>query len=190
MSSIVVNIDVNDFHAEGLDIIGTENADILYGTNDGELMNGLAGDDNISASDGDDFILGGADNDTLGGGDGKDIILGETGSDMIFAYTGDDIVHGGEGNDIIRGGEGSDMIFGGKGSDTFVFDLENFEDGSIDTIGDFDLDADRLSVHGLTESDSVSFDAATGTVSVDGEEIIKFEDLDVSINSTEDFELL
>jgi Ca2+-binding RTX toxin-like protein len=190
MSSIVVNIDVADFNGEGLDIIGTENADILYGTNDGELMKGLAGDDYISASDGDDFILGGADNDTIGGGDGEDSILGGTGGDLIFAYTGDDVVHAGDGNDIIRGGEGSDIIFGGEGKDIFVFDLENFKDGSIDTVADFDLDVDQIFIQGLTESDSVSFDAATGTVSVDGEEVIKFEDLDASVNSTEDFELL
>ena len=190
MSSIVVNIDVADFNGEGLDIIGSENADILYGTNDGELMKGLAGDDSISASDGDDFILGGADNDTIGGGDGDDSILGGTGGDLIFAYTGDDVVNAGDGNDIIRGGEGSDIIFGGEDKDIFVFDLENFVDGSMDTVADFDIDEDQIFIQGLAESDSVSFDAATGVVSVDGEEVIKFADLDASVNSTEDFELL
>lgn len=190
MSSIVVNLDVADFNGEGLDIIGTENADVLYGTNDGELMNGLAGDDSISASDGDDFILGGANNDTIGGGDGDDSILGGTGGDLIFAYTGDDVVHGGDGNDIIRGGEGDDIIFGGEDKDIFVFDLENFEDGSMDTVADFDIDQDQVSIQGLSSNNSVSFDAATGIVSIDGEEVIKFEDLDASVNSTEDFELL
>ncbi|MEN9519113.1 MAG: hypothetical protein RLZZ381_1701 [Cyanobacteriota bacterium] len=190
MSSIVVNIDVNDFNGEGLEIIGTENADILYGTNDGELMSGLAGDDNLSASDGDDFILGGADNDTIGGGDGNDSILGGTGGDLIFAYTGDDVVYAGDGSDIIRGGEGSDILFGGEGKDNFVFDLENFADGSIDTIADFDIDEDQIAIQGLSGSNDVSYDTATGIVSIDGEEVIKFEELDASVNSTEDFELL
>jgi Ca2+-binding RTX toxin-like protein len=190
MSSIVVNIDIADFNGEGLEITGSENADILYGTNDSELIKGFAGDDYLSASDGDDFILGGADNDTIGGGDGDDSILGGIGGDLIFAYTGDDVVYAGDGNDIIRGGEGSDILFGAEGQDIFVFNLENFADGSMDTVADFDIDEDQISIQGLSGNNEVGYDTATGIVSVDGEEIIKFEDPDASVNSTEDFELL
>lgn len=189
MSSIVVDIDVANFEGEGLDIIGTDNADILYGTNDGELIKGLAGDDFISASDGDDFLIGGADNDTIGGGDGEDTILGGKGGDLIFAYRGDDVISTGSGNDIIRGGEGSDIIFGGEGTDNFVFSLENFEDGSMDTVADFEIDQDRIYIQGLTDDDAVSFDASTRTLNVNEQEIVKFENIETNVDSTEDFEL-
>ena len=186
MSAIVSNIDVTGFEGEGLDIIGTENADFLFGTNDGELINGLSGDDAISASDGDDLIRGGSGADTIGGGAGDDLILGEGAADLIFAYDGDDQIDGGAGGDIIYSGEGSDTIFGGKGTDSFVFDLEDFEDGSVDTIGDFELGEDKIVILGLGDDDSVAFDSVTGGISVNGEEIIVFEDGD----TPEDFELL
>lgn len=189
MSSIVVDLNVDNFQGEGLDIIGTDNADTLFGTNDGELMNGLDGDDSISASDGNDFILGGNNNDTIGGGDGDDSVLGGQGADLIFAYTGDDVVNAGKGNDIIRGGTGSDILFGGDGKDDFVFSLENFADGSMDTVADFDIDDDQIFMQGLTEQDSVGFNPKSGIVSVNGEDVIKFENVDAEVNSAEDFEL-
>jgi len=186
MSTIVSNIDVTGFEGEGLDIIGTEGADTLFGTNAGELIDGRGGDDFISASDGDDLIFGGAGADTIGGGDGDDLILGQGEADLIFAYDGDDMVDGGLGNDIIYSGEGSDTLFGGEGEDSFVFDIEDFEDGSVDVISDFELGEDKLVILGLGQDDSVAFDNNTGGVSVNGEEIIVFEDND----NIEDFELL
>jgi Ca2+-binding RTX toxin-like protein len=188
MSSIVVDIDVDNFQGEGLDIIGTENADILQGTNAGELIKGLEGDDSISASDGDDFIMGNADNDTIGGGDGDDTILGGAGGDLIFAYKGDDVVHAGRGNDIIRSGEGSDVLFGGAGEDIFTFELKDFADGSMDTVADFDIDEDQIFIQGLTDQNAVGFDSNTGMVTVDGEEIIQFENIE-GADTAEDFEL-
>jgi len=186
MSTIVSNIDTSGFEGEGLDIIGTENADSLLGTNDGELIDGLGGDDAISASDGDDLVFGGDGSDTIGGGGGDDLILGDDGNDLIFAFDGDDLVDGGDGNDIIYGGEGSDTLFGGEGQDTFVFNLEDFEDGSVDTVADFELGEDKIVVVGLSEENSIAFDSTTGAISVDGEEIVMFEDA----GNSEDFEML
>lgn len=186
MSSIVVNIDAADFSGEGLDIIGTEEADILLGTNDSELIDGLAGDDQISGSDGNDFLIGGLGSDTIGGGAGQDTILGGEQADLIFAFDGDDVVDAGSGNDIVYGGKGSDILFGGAGQDTFVFDLDDFEDGSVDIIADFELGEDKFSIKGLAENDSIGFDSITGSVSINGNEVIKFEEVD----TTEDFELL
>ena len=185
MSSIVVNIDVADFVGEGMEIIGTKGADALMGTNDGELIDGMAGDDDISALDGDDFLIGGKGSDTLGGGAGADTILGGMGSDIIFAFDGDDVVDAGKGSDIIFGGEGADIMFGGKGEDTFIFELEDFADGSIDTVADFELGEDRMMVRGMSESDTLTFDLNLGTASINGETVVKFEDVD----TTEDFEM-
>lgn len=186
MSSIIVNIEAADFSGEGLDIIGTEGADILSGTNDGELVDGLAGNDRISTSDGDDFIIGGVGNDTLGAGAGNDTVLGGEDSDLIFAFDGDDVVNAGDGNDIIYGGRGSDILFGGAGRDNFVFDTDDFEDGSVDIIADFELGEDQFLIRGLSEDDAIAFDSTTGSISLNGEEVIRFEDVD----TTEDFELL
>ena len=186
MSSIVVNIDVADFTGEGMEIVGTEDADRLMGTNDGELMDGRAGDDFVSGSDGNDFVIGGSGSDTLGGGDGNDTILGGIGDDAIFAFDGDDVVDAGAGNDTIYGNEGADIIFGGEGEDTFVFKLEDFADGSIDTVADFELGEDKFMVKGLSESDALLFDSALGTISVNGEEVVRFEDVDTT---GEDFEM-
>lgn len=190
MSTIVSNIDISGFEGEGLDIIGTENADFLFGTNDGELIDGLGGDDSLSASDGDDLALGGAGADTIGGGNGDDLILGEGGADLIFAYDGDDQVDAGAGGDIIYSGEGSDTLFGGKGTDSFVFDLEDFEDGSVDTVSDFELGEDKVVILGLSNQNEIAFDSKTGSLSVDGDEIIVFENSDDMADMAEDFELL
>ena len=190
MSTIVSNIDISGFEGEGLDIIGTENADILFGTNDGELIDGLGGDDEISASDGDDLVIGGAGADTIGAGDGGDLILGNGGGDLIFAYDGDDQIDAGSGSDIIYSGKGSDTIFGGKGSDTFIFNLEDFEDGSVDIIADFESENDKYAILGLSDKNDVAFDSQTASLSVDGQEIIVFENSDDMTDMPEDFELL
>ena len=186
MSTIVSNIDVAGFQGEGLDIIGTEGADTLFGTNDGELINGLGGDDVISASDGDDLLIGGAGADTLGAGAGDDSVLGNKGGDLIFAYDGDDMVDAGLGNDIVYSGEGSDTLFGGQGADSFVFELEDFEDGSTDVISDFELGEDKLVILGLGAEDAIAFDTSTGGITVNGEEIIVLE----NTSTPEEFELL
>ena len=187
MSAIVSNIDVAGFEGEGLDIIGTEDADFLLGTNDSELIDGLGGDDGISASDGDDLLFGGQGNDTIGGGAQNDSILGGAGADLIFAYDGDDLVDAGFGNDIIYSGEGADTLFGGEGQDSFVFDLEDFQnDPSVHTIADFELGDDSVIILGSDEDDSFALDSATGSISVNDEEIIVFEGGDAA----DDFELL
>ena len=191
MSSVVIgSFDVADFSGEGLDIIGTEDADILLGTNDGELIDGLAGDDSLSASDGDDFLVGGDGADTIGGGAGADTILGNADADLIFAYDGDDLVDAGRGNDIIYGGEGSDTILGGAGQDSFVFDIADFEDGSVDVLADFELGEDKIFIQGLSnkQKQDVTFDK--GGILVDGEEIISFAPDKSDMPEPEDFELL
>ena len=185
MSSIVVDIDVADFLGQGMEIVGTEESDALMGTNEGELIDGRAGDDDISALDGDDFLIGGRGSDTIGGGAGADTILGGMGNDIIFAFNGDDVVDAGAGNDIIFGGEGADIIFGGEGEDTFIFELEDFADGSVDTVADFELGEDRMMVRGMSESDTLTFDLNLSAAFINGEEVVRFEDVD----TTEDFEM-
>ena len=190
MSSVVIgSFDVADFSGEGLDIIGTEDADILLGTNDGELIDGLAGDDSLSASDGDDFLVGGDGADTIGGGAGNDTILGNAEADLIFAYDGDDLVNAGGGNDIIYSGEGADTLFGGAGQDSFVFDIADFEDGSVDILADFELGEDKVFIQGIGDDQEVAFDTANSSILVDGEQIVSFAEGEMP-KKGEDFELM
>jgi Ca2+-binding RTX toxin-like protein len=73
-------------------------------------------------------ITGGSANDTLTGGDGNDT------------------VSGGAGNDSITGGAGADNLTGGAGVDTFVVADGNSTSTKMDTITDFTVGSDKLSI--------------------------------------------
>ncbi len=75
---------------------------------------------------------------TLGGGD--DVFNGGMGADKVS---------GGNGDDTIRGGAGNDTLTGGEGADTFVFNKSDIEDGSVDTITDFNAKEDKLNIADL-----------------------------------------
>ncbi|MCV6825653.1 MULTISPECIES: calcium-binding protein [Halocynthiibacter] len=82
-------------------------------------------------------IAGTSQNDTLTG-----TALGEA----LFGDAGNDTISGGGGNDILIDGSGSDTLSGGSGQDIFVFT----EDGSTDTVLDFNPSQDRLDLSGFT----------------------------------------
>ena len=181
MSTVIGKIDIAAFDGDGLEIIGTDGADILRGTSRDDLILGGAGNDIIRGRGGDDQIAGEEGNDLIFGGFGNDIIEGGSGDDLIFGQFGDDCIHGGSGNDLIRGGkgddiidggEGSDLIFGGGGKDVFEFNIEDFELGIIDAIGDFHVGQDTIVINGLSDEDELTFDPITNTVSLNGNSII------------------
>ncbi|MGF1539549.1 MAG: calcium-binding protein [Pleurocapsa sp.] len=185
MSSIIeiieTLVDPTGFDGTGLHIIGTDEADVLFGSRQGDFIDGRGGRDLIFGGPGDDFLQGGAGNDTILGGEGNDTILGGDGDDLLFGGPGDDIIlggpgddtiFGGEGNDTILGGSGSDLLFGNEGQDVFVFDVEDFADGSIDTIADFELGEDKIIIAGITDDDHIGFDPITGSISLNGNNII------------------
>jgi len=78
--------DLTDGSDQG-EIIGTDNADIMWGgPGDGQAdggaviddtMEGRAGDDVINAGDGDDKVTGGLGDDTISGGTGNDALYGD-----------------------------------------------------------------------------------------------------------------
>ena len=84
-----------DILAQGFDIDGTSNPDLITGTGVTDRIRGLEGNDTLIALDGDDFLYGGS------------------GSDML---------HGGAGNDYLEGGDGYDLLNGGAGDDTYIYD--------------------------------------------------------------------
>jgi serralysin len=89
------------------------------------------------------------------GGQGKDLIVGNDVNNNL---------DGQGGNDVIEGGLGSDTLIGGAGSDLFVFG----NDGSTDTITDFQTGADKIDLRGLSgvTAADVSYNATTHQVEI------------------------
>jgi len=102
---------------------------------------------------GDDYISGGKGEDIIDGGTGDDRLFGNAGDDLLTGGEGNDALHGGSGNDTLIGGAGNDTLTGGSGEDLFQFSAQ---DGGNDTITDFDVSEDTLTLTGVT---SASFDS-------------------------------
>jgi len=128
-----------------------------------------------------DVGTGGGGTDVLQGNEGDDNLQGGAGDDFLFGSEGDDIVRGDAGDDVIVGAAGSDIAIGGTGTDIFEFFDFQFEDGDTDLIQDFEVENDSVVIVGTTD---VTFNDASGIVSVDGVEAISIDpglDLDVLI---------
>lgn len=127
----------------GNDLVkGQSGQDNLFGQGGADKLIGGSGGDNLKGGSGNDLLKGGSGNDTLKGGSGADILKGGKGADTLKSGGGDDVLKGGSGSDALRGGKGDDTLKGGGGADTFIFSRG---DGS-DTIKDFNIDADLISI--------------------------------------------
>lgn len=100
-----------------------------------EALHAGAGSDTMDLSS---FTIGTG----LYGGAGDDTIRSGSAIDRLEGGDGMDTLHAGAGNDFLRGGRGADSLFGQDGADTFIFNLG----GGTDTIGDFDLNNDKLDI--------------------------------------------
>ena len=150
--------------------------------------------DTITTGAGNAIVFTGDGNDMITGGNGNDVLRGGEGDDIIRAGLGNDTVIGGEGNDVLRGGMGADVLKGGVGDDIFEFSASEFEDGVMDRIVDFQDDdfADSIKIFGVGAEGSVSYDSATGMVSVNGNEGIDIgagKDLNIEVNDRGTWEL-
>ena len=156
-----------------IELTGDGNDGVIGGTLN-DIIFTDAGDDRIFADAGDDIINAGSGNDLIRGGDGDDIIDGGDGFDKIRGGNGNDIIRSGLGGVDENGDPKGDVLFGGAGDDVFEFSAEEFEDGSVDKIMDFKADgfADTITISGVGEDGVVSYDAATGFVSINGEHAI------------------
>ncbi|WP_413168020.1 calcium-binding protein [Capilliphycus salinus ALCB114379] len=148
-----------------IEVIGTDDSEILEGNAGDDLVAGVLGDDTLFGNGGDDVLRGdlnsrspggtvGGD-DVISGGAGNDQIGGKAGNDLLSGDAGDDEIWGDAGNDTIMGVTGNDTLTGddfsgGSGSDLFVF---GNGDGT-DTITDFDITEDLI---GLVEGE-LTFD--------------------------------
>lgn len=183
------------FRAYGLagddTIIGLGDDDVIYGGLGNNNLDGANGNDVVVGDSGNDTLYGGNGDDTLAGKNGNDWLFGGDGADVIYAHAGGDRLYGEEGDDTLyssvqnstlSGGAGDDLLVarmdkggdhllsGGDGADTFDFTYPNIRKASINTITDFDLAEDRLTVEGM---DLFAFAALNGRSFVqDGDQAV------------------
>lgn len=99
------------------------------------------------------------------GGSARDLLWGNEVANVLSGLGGNDVLNGFEGNDTLIGGTGTDTLTGGAGDDVFVF----ANDGSTDTITDFQSGHDRIDLSGIGGATSayVSYDATHHQVAID-----------------------
>ena len=159
--------------APPVELIGTEDDDVLSGTNGREIIYGLGGDDVLQGLGGNDQIFGESGDDLITGGNGDDTVEGGTGDDNISGNAGDDSLAGNQGRDDILGGEGNDTINGGSNSDRLLGeaadDTINGSDGNDIIDGGADNDSleggeGRDRILGGSGNDTLSGGAAADTL--------------------------
>ena len=148
------------------------------------------GDATFVAGDGDDMLVGNVGDDVLIGGEGDDEIMGGSGADLILGGEGQDILNSGMAGMDSDGNPMGDTLRGGMGEDVFEFMADEFESGAVDEIIDFKADdmADIIKIMGVGDG-SVSYDAETGMVSIDGDSAIDIgmgKDVEISKNEDTD----
>ena len=96
---------------------------------------------------------------TITGTSGNDTITGSNADDIITGGDAADTISGGTGDDTIDGGNGADTLTGGAGDDEFDFTSGSSTEAEMDSITDFQADAD--------EEHNDTIDNITGTVGAD-----------------------
>ncbi|MEL7085745.1 MAG: hypothetical protein AAGM36_14750 [Cyanobacteria bacterium J06597_1] len=145
------------FGTKSLELVGTNERDILTGDRGNDSISGLDGNDLLRGEDGDDTISGGQGSDFISGGNGADKVTGGNGNDSISGNSGDDHLAGDGGRDDILGGVGNDKLDGGRGADRLLG--ENGDDTILGGKG-----ADSI----LGELGNDSIDGGRGSDTIDG----------------------
>lgn len=96
-----------------------------------------------------------ADGDLIQGLGGNDTLNGNGGDDILLGGADDDILNGGVGEDFLSGGSGTDTLTGGADEDLFHF----ANDGSLDTVTDFEVGVDELDLSDFFGFDLTDFNA-------------------------------
>ncbi|TAJ95665.1 MAG: hypothetical protein EPO31_01285 [Gammaproteobacteria bacterium] len=117
--------------AQGFDIEGTTDADLLTGTNVVDRISGSAGNDTLRSGDGDDLLTGGTGDDVLEGGAGDDV--------YIFNW--------GDGRDSIMETDGHDELrFGANIQTSYLWVAKQADDLVIDLLEPGGVPYNRLTV--------------------------------------------
>jgi Ca2+-binding RTX toxin-like protein len=169
----------DDILAQGFDIDGTEDVDVLFGTPYTDRIDAKGGDDTVMGRAGDDAILGGAGDDWVEGAAGNDDIDGGEGSDQLAGYLGDDVLAGGSGDDALAGGDGNDALQGGDGADSLVGDDgdDSLEGGVGDDLLIGNAGSDTYVFTAGDGADLIDEQAfiAQGLADVEGTDVVRFD---------------
>jgi len=92
-------------------------------------------------------------------------LTGDAFSDAIFGLAGNDILDGAGGNDFLTGGPGADQLTGGSGLDEFI--MLNSNDGTMDTIIDFNITDDTINLVDFLDNSSLI--DATAAIEIQGD---------------------
>lgn len=92
VTTAVVTVNIRDMAPAGLELLGSNRADVLSGGAGRERLFGMAGADTLN---------GGGDNDELRGGSGKDVLTGGSGADA-FVFTSLGEAGNGSYRDVVR----------------------------------------------------------------------------------------
>ncbi|MEO1146586.1 MAG: hypothetical protein AAFY26_13460 [Cyanobacteria bacterium J06638_22] len=102
-------------------------------------------------------------------------VRGFSGSnDVINGLGGNDTLAGRSGNDTLDGGYGDDIYTGGAGADVFVLNAGQ----GVDTITDFEVGSDRISLGSRLHPDSIQLSEVNGNTLVqtaDNESLVVIE---------------
>ena len=101
------------------DLVGTDEADLIFGKFGFDKILGLEGNDILDGGENDDEIYGGDGNDNLYGALEDDFLFGGNDNDILVGYFGNDFLSGGNGSDELYGDSGNDILKGGPGPDFF-----------------------------------------------------------------------
>ncbi|MFP5078422.1 calcium-binding protein [Rhizobium sp. YIM 134829] len=126
--------------------------DALYGENGNDIIatasflgTASSGKSSVYGGDGEDRIYANG-KDLVYGGDDADHIVGNAADQLLSGDTGNDVIAGGGGNDKIWGGDGLDILTGDAGKDVFYFDWTLSAETNVDTITDYQVKDDAISL--------------------------------------------
>lgn len=152
----------------------------LVGSNDNDVLSGNSGDDTLSGLDGDDVIYGGAGDDSITSGNGNDLIQGGDDNDALFGNNNNDLILGDNGNDSLSGNGGNDLLVGGNGEN-----LLNGGAGEDTLLGDRHSDT----LNGGSDDDVLIGAGGNNTLNGGSGSDIFVIDTSIGSNTIEDFEL-
>jgi Ca2+-binding RTX toxin-like protein len=157
-------------------LLGNENDDQIFGGDGNDFVNGNDNNDALFGGNGDDTMIGGLGDDSVVGETGADNLRGGAGNDTILGGADNDLISGEQGNDVLSGGLGADTLNGGAGADVFVFARADVRNG-VDLVEGFTRGTDQVGLsadlvtwlesRGGDAHDAISWNAATGTLSLD-----------------------
>ena len=115
---------------------------------------------------------------TITGTSGNDTITGSNADDILTGGDAADTISGGTGDDTISGGGGADTLTGGAGDDEFDLTSESSTEVEMDSISDFQADAEEEhndtidNITGIVGADTAGIDVKSAISSGSGSETV------------------